>query len=113
MTNYKCQVTRKPSGPTSRMEMGHRVPQVEWRTVPQVHVSCKSSGPIGRMLKGPVDTRWTEKGPSEDFYDELQASRMSNCRSHRYTSDGESTMWRSMTKRRSLQIEYCSSQMCN
>jgi len=33
-----------------------------------------------------------------DFYDELQASRMSNYRSHRYTSNGESTVWRSMTK---------------
>ena len=50
------------------------------------------------MLKGPAGTRRTEKGPSGDFYDELQASRMSNCRSHRYTSDGENTVWRSMTK---------------
>jgi hypothetical protein len=46
-----------------------------------------------------------EKGPSEDFYDELQASQMSNMmnwmsnyRSHRYTLDGESTVWTSMTK---------------
>ena len=49
----------------------------------------KPSGPIGRMLKGPIGTHWMEKGPSEDFYDELQASQMSNCRSYRYTSDGE------------------------
>ena len=47
------------------------------------------SGPIGRMLKSPVGTHRSEKGPSGDFYDELQASRMSNCRSHEYTSDGD------------------------
>ena len=58
----------------------------------------KPSGPTGRMLKGPVGTRRTKKGPSGDFYDELQASQMSNYRSHRYTLDGESTMWRSMMK---------------
>ena len=58
----------------------------------------KPSGPTGQMLKGPVGTRRTEKGPSGDFYDELQASRMSNYKSHGYTSDGESTVWRSMTK---------------
>ena len=57
--------------------------------VPQVHVTRKPSGPIGQMLKGPVGTCRTEKGPSGDFYDELQASRMSTCRSHRYTSDRE------------------------
>jgi hypothetical protein len=50
------------------------------------------------MEKGPIGTRRLEKGSSEDFYDELQASRMSNFRSHRYTSEEESTMWRSMTK---------------
>ena len=66
--------------------------------VPQVHVRRKPLGPIGRMLKGPVGTCQTNKGPSGDFYDELQASQMSNCRSHKYTSDGESTVWRSMTK---------------
>ena len=49
----------------------------------------KPSGPTGRMLKGPAGTRRMKKGPSRDFYDELQASRMSNCRSHRYTADGE------------------------
>ena len=42
-----------------------------------------------RMEKGPAGTRQMEKGPSGDFYDELQASRMSNCKSHRYMSDGE------------------------
>ena len=47
----------------------------------------KPSGPIGRMEKGPIGTRRMEKGSSGDFYDELQVSRMSNCRSHRYTSD--------------------------
>ena len=50
------------------------------------------------MEKGPTGTHSMEKGSSEDFYDELQASRMSNCRSHRYMSDGESTVWRSMMK---------------
>jgi hypothetical protein len=52
-------------------------------------VTCKPSGLTGQMLKGPVGTRRMEKGPSGDFYDELQVSRISNCRSHRYTSDGE------------------------
>ena len=99
-------------------------------------MTCKPSGPTGQVLKGLVGTHQTEKGPSGDFYDELQASRMSKCRfhrtrrmemgtigtrhmkkgssrdfydelqasrmsnyrSHRYTSDGESAMWRSMTK---------------
>ena len=50
------------------------------------------------MEMGPIGTHHMEKGSSRDFYDELQTSRMSNCRSLRYTSDGESTMWRSMTK---------------
>ena len=50
------------------------------------------------MEMGPIGTDRMEKGSSRDFYDELQASRMSNCRFHRYTSDGESTMWRSMMK---------------
>ena len=39
------------------------------------------------MEKGPIGTRRMEKGTSGNFYDELQASWMSNCRSHRYTSD--------------------------
>ena len=65
------------------------------------------SGPANQMLKGPIGTRRMEKGPtgtcrmekgsSGDFYDELQASQMSNYRSYRYTSDGESIVWRSMT----------------
>ena len=50
------------------------------------------------MKKGPIGTHRMEKGSSRDFYDELQASRMSNCRSHRYTSDGENTVLRSMMK---------------
>jgi hypothetical protein len=50
------------------------------------------------MELGHTSTRRMEKGSSEDFYDELQASRMSNCRFHKYMSDGESTMWRYMTK---------------
>ena len=50
------------------------------------------------MEKGPIGTRRMEKGSSGDFYDELQASWMSNYRSHRYTSDEDSTMWRSMMK---------------
>ena len=91
MMNCKRQVTHKPSGPIGQMEMGRWVPQVRWRwrTVPEVHMTRKPSGPTGQMLKGPADTRRMEKGLSEDFYDKLQASRMSNCRSHRYTSDGE------------------------
>jgi len=51
------------------------------------------------MEKGPTGTRRMEKGSSGDFYDELQASWMSNCRSHRSMSGREGTMWRSMTKR--------------
>ena len=50
------------------------------------------------MEKGTIGTRCIEKGSSGDFYDELQVSRMSNCRSHRYTSDGENIVWRSMMK---------------
>jgi hypothetical protein len=41
------------------------------------------------MEKGPIGTRQIEKEPGRDFYDELQASQMSNCRFHRYTLDGE------------------------
>ena len=52
-------------------------------------MTCKPLGLTGRMEKGHVGTRRMEKGPSRDFYDELQASRMSNCRSHKYKSDGE------------------------
>jgi hypothetical protein len=52
----------------------------------------KSSGPIGQMEKGPTGTHRMEKGSSGDFYDELQASRMSNCGSHMYTSEGKSTI---------------------
>jgi len=63
-------------------------------------VTRKPSGPTGRMEKGPTGTLHMEKGSSGDFYDELQASRMSNCRSYRYTSDEEGTVWRSMTKHR-------------
>jgi hypothetical protein len=66
------------------------------------HHGLVTAGPTGtrRMEKASTGTRRMEKGSSGDFYDELQASRIS-------------TVWRSMTKRRSLQIEYCSSQMCN
>ena len=60
--------------------------------VPQVNVTRKLLGQRGRMRKGSASTCRMEKGLSGDFYDELQASRMSNCRSHRYTSDGESTV---------------------
>ena len=49
----------------------------------------KQLDPTGLIEKGPIGTRQMEKGPSVDFYDELQASRMSNYRSHRYTLDGE------------------------
>jgi hypothetical protein len=47
------------------------------------------------------DGEWShhlEKGPSEDFYDELQMSRMSNSKPCRDTSDGESIVERSMAK---------------
>ena len=74
-------MTRKSLGPIGQMQKGPA-----------------RLGPTGQMQKGPACTRQMEKGPSGDFYDELQASRMSNCRSHRYTSDGESTVWRSMMK---------------
>jgi hypothetical protein len=69
-------------------------------------VTRKPSGPTGRMLKGPTGTRRMEKGPSEDFYDELQASQMSNCKSHKYMSDGEGshkyTLHGNMIERRLL-----------
>ena len=52
-------------------------------------MTCEWSGPIGRMEKGPTGTFGKEKGSNGDFYDELQASQMSNYRSHRYTLDGE------------------------
>ena len=59
-----------------------------------------TTGPTGtrRMEMSPIGTRLMEKGSSRDFYNDLQASWMSNYRSHRYTSDGESTVWRSMMK---------------
>ena len=78
---------------------GERVPQVHlaWRKDPAG--TRNPLGPTDRMLKGPTSTRRMEKGPSGGFYDKLQASQMSNCRSHRYTSDGEGTVWRSMVKR--------------
>jgi hypothetical protein len=59
-------------------------------------VTRRPSGLTGRMEKGP--TGRMEKGSSGGFYDKLQASWMSNCRSHKHTSDGESTMWKSMMK---------------
>ena len=93
----QAQVTRKPLGPTGQMDM---------------EKGPIGSGPTGQMEKGPTGTRLMEKGSSGDFYDELQASWISNCMSHRYTSD-EYTMQRSMTKRYLLRIKYCSSQMCN
>ena len=68
----QAQVTRKPSGPIGQMDM---------------EKGPIGLGPIGQMQKGPTGTRRMEKGSSEDFYDELQASWMSNCRFHRYTSD--------------------------
>ena len=51
----------------------------------------KPLGPTGRMLKGLVGTRRTEKGPSGDFYDELQASSdMQAVKSQRLDGDGTS-----------------------
>ena len=73
-----------------------------WRCFPRVHAIASCIGDGSGMChlliaqRGHLwflhvlGTRQMEKGPSGDFYDELQASRMSNCRSHRYTSDGES-----------------------
>jgi len=66
----QAQVTHKPSAPTGQMEM---------------EKGPTDLGPIGRIEKGPIGTRRMEKGSSGDFYDQLRASRMSNCRSHRYT----------------------------
>ena len=108
-------MTRKPSSPTGRMEMvkgvvGSHKSDGEGSTSTSDTQAIGSHwlnghgerlhrlGPTGRMEKGPIGTRRMEKGSSGDFYDELQASRMSNYRSHRYTSDGESIVWRSMTK---------------
>jgi hypothetical protein len=84
-------VTRKPSGPIGRkkMEKGAVRSHKSDGEGPQAQVIRKPSGPTGRMEKGPTGTHRMEKGSSGDFYDELKASRMSNYRSHRYTSDGE------------------------
>jgi tartrate dehydratase beta subunit/fumarate hydratase class I family protein len=43
------------------------------------HHGSVTVGPTGthRMEKGPTGTRRLEKGSSKDFYDELQASRLS------------------------------------
>jgi hypothetical protein len=69
-------------------------------------VKRKSLGPTGQMLKGPVGPRRMEKGPSGDFYDELQASWMSNYRSHKYMSDRQGshryTSYGDMMERRLL-----------
>ena len=50
-------------------------------------------------------SRRKEEGQSRGFCDKLQASQMcnmtnwmSNCRTHGYTTDGESTVWTSMRK---------------
>ena len=79
----------------------------------------KPSGPTGRMLKGPIGTHVMEKGLSGDFYDELQVSRMSSCRSHRYmldgegshryTSDGERTEWRLYDELQASRMSNCRS----
>ena len=107
-------MTRKPSGPTGRMEM-EKGPTGTHDT----QAIGSHRGPTGQMEKGPIGTCrmekglsgdfYDEKGPSGHFYDELPMSWMSNCRSHMYTSDGERTVWRFMMKCRSLQIKYCSS----
>jgi hypothetical protein len=102
----------------------HQVPLVGWRRVPLVHVgwrkdwmetfmtNCKhrrwvTTSPIGtrQMENGSTGTHHMEKGQSRRLYDELQASQMNKCRSHRHTSDGKGTMWRFMMKCRSLQIK--------
>ena len=91
-----------PSGPTSRMEKG---PQAQVTHKPSVPIGWMDMekgpiglGPIGQMEKGPIGTCRMKKGSSIDFYDKLQASWMSNYRTHRYTLDGEGTVWRSMMK---------------
>jgi hypothetical protein len=87
----QAQVTHKLLGHTGRMEI---------EKGPEIHVTRKPLGPTGRMEKGSMGTRHIDNRLSGDFYDELQASWMSNYKSHKYTSDGESIVWRSMTKRR-------------
>ena len=62
-------------------------------------VTRKPSGPTGRMLKGPTGIRQMEKGPSGDFYDELQASRKSN-----YRSTGTRRMKKGPTGTRRMEI---------
>jgi hypothetical protein len=61
-------------------ESCHQVPQVEWRwrKAPQVQVTHKLSSPTGQVEKGPTGTRRMAKGSSGNFYDKLQALRMSN-----------------------------------
>jgi len=108
-------VTHKPSGPIGRMEMekgvigSHKLDRegststCDMQAVESHRWMNMEKGPIGsgftgRMEKGPIGTHRMKKGSSEDFYDELQAPWMSNYRSHRYSSDGEGIVWRSMTK---------------
>ena len=83
-------VTRKPSGPTSKMEMKNGSTGT---------YDTKPSGPIGQMLKGPVGTRRMEKGLSGDFYDKLQASQMNN-----YRSTGTCRMEKGPTGTRRMEI---------
>jgi hypothetical protein len=52
--------------------------------------------------EGPHEYMLDGERTERRLYDVLQASRMSNCRSHRYTSDGEKTVWRFITKCHSL-----------
>jgi hypothetical protein len=79
-------------------------------------VTHKPLGLTGRMDKGPTGTRQMEKGTCRDFYDELQASQMSNYRSHRYTSDGEGShryTWDGEMTERRLYDELLASWMSN
>ena len=71
-------MTRKPSGPTSRIEKGPQAQVTRKPLGPTSQMDMEKgpigSGPIGWMEKGPIGTRRMEKASSEDFYDELQVS---------------------------------------
>ena len=81
------QVTHKPSGPTGRMEMEKGLTGTH-----DMQAVRSNRGPTCWMEKGPSGDFYDKKGPSGDFYDKLPTSRMSNYRSHMYTSDEESSM---------------------
>lgn len=84
-------VTRKRSSPIGQKEMEKGVVRSH-KLGGEGSTSTSDSQAVGSHRldgKGPTGTHYKEKGSSGDFYDELKASQMSNCRSHRYTSDAE------------------------